>query len=78
VKANTKITSADLALAGAVRTLAWPGGSVLAADLAAHLARPVAEVLRTAENAQRHGVAYWYTYAGERRVGLSNEGWELR
>jgi hypothetical protein len=82
-KANGKITSGDLKLVGAVSRLVraeWrglAGGSVLAGDVAAALGQPVETVKRDAARAQAHGVASIYTYQGETRIGLSNEGWEL-
>jgi hypothetical protein len=70
-------TDDDRRLAKAVHKLTAPGGSVALADLAAHLHRQLRVVKGLAEAAERRGVAYCYSYQGQARVGLSNEGWAL-
>ena len=60
MRANGRPTREDLDLVDAVRGLARPGGSALAAQVAADLGEPVQAVLRMAEGAVRRGVAHRY------------------
>ena len=75
--ANGKPTAGDLKLARTVRRLTPPGGSALAASVASILGEPVETTKRHARAAEAHGIAYLYTYQGETRIGLSNDGWAL-
>ena len=75
MRANGKITAADLRLATAVRHLAPPGGTALVTDVAARMGRPVVDVLRAADASP---LAHRYAYQGRVYVGLSEQGWEIR
>ena len=77
MKANGKVTSAELRLAAAIRKRALPGGSAPLAAVAELLGQPVQQTARTAESGMRHGITVIYTYMGERRLALSDQGWDI-